>query len=83
MLMQSDHLRSQIGKCGEDCDIEDEGLCPECCITFEKVMDEDKRLAGSKEFTDVLRKLKKACDKDTTGNYQRILNQHRDVKGFH
>ena len=83
MLMQRDHLRGQIGKCGEGCDDEDDGLCPECCNAFEQVMDEDKRLAGNKEFSAVLKKLKQACDKDTTGKYQRILNQHRDGKVFH
>ena len=83
MLMHSDHLRNQIGKCGGSCDIEDEGLCPECCIAYEKVMDEDKRLAGNKVFTKVLKELKQACDENKSGEYERILSQHRDGKISH
>jgi len=83
MLMQSDHLRNQIGKCGEGCDIEDEGLCPVCCDAFEKVITEDERLAGNGEFSEVLRKLKQACDEDKSGEYQRILSHHRDSKVVH
>ena len=41
-------------------------------------MDEDKRLAGNKKFSEVLRKLKQACDEDKSGGYKRISSQHRE-----
>ena len=48
--MQSDHLRNRIGKCGGSCDIEDDGLCPDCCKAFKKILAEDDRLAGNGEL---------------------------------
>src|ERR1700690_4419438 len=83
IIMKRDHLRSQIGPCGEGCADEDIGICPECSEIFEKVIDEDKILDANKEFSEVLKKLKKACDGDRTGEYQRILNQPRDGKVSH
>jgi len=83
ILMQADHLRNQIGKCGGSCDIEDDGLCPDCCTAFEKVMAEDERLAENGELDKVWKKLKRACDEDKTREYERILMQSRENKVVH
>ena len=83
ILMVADHLERQVGNCGELCGIEDEGLCPECSEAVEKVIAEDKRLAENKELDTILIKLKKACDADKTGEYERILKQSREGKVFH
>ena len=82
-MMQADYLRNQIAQCGEGCDIEDEGLCPECCTVFEKVMAEDNRLEENGELTEVMAQLKEACDEDRTGEFERILNQSRECKVIH
>ena len=60
ILIHRDNLRSQIGKCGNGCDDEDEdeGLCPECCEVFEKLQEEDDRLAKNKELDAVLKALR-------------------------
>lgn len=58
-------------------------LCPECCNAFEKVIADNERLVGNKELKEVLRKLKRAFDEDKSGEYERILRQHRDSKNFH
>ena len=50
ILMQRDHLRKQIGKCGGDCDIEDDGLCSDCCTAFEKVWLKMRGLLGTKSL---------------------------------
>lgn len=83
ILMEVDHLERRIAHCGEQCGIEDEGLCPECCKALEKVITEDERLAGDKELDSILRKLKQACQEDKTGGYERILKQSREGKVFH
>lgn len=83
LIMKRDHLRSQIGQCGEGCDEEDEGLCPECCEIFELVQDEDEKLARNKELDTILKQLKDACDADLTEEYQRILDHPRDCKVVH
>ena len=83
IMMQADYLLNQIGKCGKSCDIEDDGLCPECCTVFEKVHAEDKRLAGNKDFRVILRKLKQACDDDKTGEFKRIMSKSRESKVVH
>jgi hypothetical protein len=83
ILMEADYLERQIGNCGEQCGIEDEGLCPECCKALEKVIAEDERLAGNKELDNVLKKLKQACKEDKTGEYERILKQSREGKVVH
>lgn len=82
-LMEVDYLKEQIGNCGEQCGIEDEGLCPECCRALEKVIAEDKRLAENRELDDILKRLKKACDEDITGEYERILKQSSEGKVIH
>ncbi len=81
--MVADHLERQIGNCGEQCGIEDEGLCPACCTALEKVIAEDNRLAENKELDDILKMLKRACDEDMTGEYERILKQSREGRVFH
>ena len=87
ILIQADHLRSQVGKCGEQCEgfdgIDDGGLCPSCCDTFARVITEEKRLAENKELADVLKKLRRACDEDKTGEYERILKQSIEGKVVH
>lgn len=86
-MVPRDHLNKQIGDCGGHCEgydgEEDEGLCPTCCEFFMKVQKEDERLAGDKEFNEVVEKLKQACDEDKTGEYQRILEQSREGKVIH
>jgi hypothetical protein len=83
ILMEADHLEKRVGNCGEQCGIENEGLCPECCKALEKVIAEDKRLVENKELDNILNKLKRACDEDMTGEYERILKQSREGKVFH
>ena len=83
LLMQADHLRNQIGKCESSCDIEEEELCPECCIIFEKLMAENKRLAKNKKLDTILKKLKLACEEDKTGEFEKILKQFREGKVVH
>ena len=87
ILIQADHLRSQVGKCGDQCagfdGNDDEGLCPFCCDTFARAIAEEKRLAENKELDDVLKKLRRACDEDKTGEYERILKQSREGKVVH
>ncbi len=87
MLMHVDYLRNQIGKCPDKCESpeaeHDEGLCPVCCDWFSRVLAEEERLEGDKEFNDVMDKLKKACGEDKTGRYQRILDQSRQGKIVH
>ena len=71
--------RGRIGKCVEGCEgldaLDDEELCPECCDTFARVLAEEERLAEDKEYNEVMRKSKEACDEDKTGQYERILKQ--------
>lgn len=85
--MHVDYLNSQIGKCPEGCEgmdaEDDESLCPTCCDTFAMVMAEEDRLAGDKEYNEVMRKLKEACDQDKTGRLERILKQSREGKVVH
>lgn len=85
ILMQVDHLNSQIGKCPEGCEgldaEDDEGLCPACCDTFARVLAEEERLGKDKEYNEVMAKLKEACDEDKTGQYERILRQSREGQG--
>ena len=85
--MHLDYLRGQIGKCAEKCDgldaQDDEGLCPDCCDWFAMVLAEEERLAQDKEYNEVMRKLKEACDEDKTGVYERILKRSRDGKIVH
>lgn len=83
ILMQRDHLQSQIGNCGGSCDEEDDVLCPDCCEAFKKVQVEDDRLVEGRELDEVLKKLRQACDDDKTGKYQRILEQSREGKVVH
>jgi hypothetical protein len=87
MLIYVDDLRSQIGKCPEKCEgldaEDDEGLCPECCDAFARVLAEEERLAEDEEYNEVMTKLRQACDEDKTGRYQRILNQSREGKVVH
>jgi hypothetical protein len=87
MLMSLDYLRGQIENCPEKCygldAEEDEGLCPVCCDTFAKVLAEEKRLSEDREYNEVMRKLKEACDEDITGVYERILKQSREGKVVH
>lgn len=82
IFMEVDHLERQVGNCGGQCGIEDDGLCPECCEALEKVIAEDKRLVENKELGDVLNNLKKACEEDQTGQYERILKQTRRGRFF-
>lgn len=83
ILMQRDFLQNQIGNCGEGCDEEDEGLCPDCCIAFKKVQAENMRLLEDRELDTVFRKIEQACDEDKTGMYQKILEQSREGKVVH
>jgi hypothetical protein len=86
LLMHRDHLNRQIGKCGGQCqshDGDDEGLCPACCDVFMQVQQEDDRLSADTEFNDVMDKLKRACDDDKSGRYERILKQSREGKVVH
>jgi len=78
--MQSDHLRNQIGKWGGSCDIEDDGLCPDCCKAFKKILAEGERLVGNRELDIIWKQLKRACGEDKTGEYERILMQSREGK---
>jgi hypothetical protein len=86
-LMQLDYLRGRIGQCPDRCEGLDaeheEGLCPTCCDWFEKALSEERRLAEDKEFNEIMEKLNRACDGDTSGTYQRILDQSRDGKAIH
>ncbi len=50
---------------------------------FRLIQQEDERLAGDKEYNDVMNKLKEACDQDKSGRYQRILEQSRQGKVIH
>ena len=43
----------------------------------------EERLEVDKDFNKVIRQLKKVCDEDKTGKYQRILEQFKDVKVIH
>jgi len=87
ILMDVDHLNSQIGKCPEKCEgldaEDDESLCPICRDTFARVLAEEERLAGDQEYNEVMRKLKEACEEDKTGVYERILTQSREGKVIH
>jgi hypothetical protein len=87
LLMQVDHLRSQIGNCPDKCDgldaEEDEGLCPACCDTFARVLAEEEGLGENREFNEVMQKLKQACEEDKSGVYERILKQSREGKVVH
>ncbi len=87
MLMQVDYLRNQIGKCPDKCESSDaehhEGLCPTCCDWFAKVLAEEERLDGDKEFNEVVRKLEEACSEDKSGTFDRILKQSREGKIVH
>jgi hypothetical protein len=47
------------------------------------VLAEEHRLAQDKEYNEVMRKLKQACDQDATGQYERILKQSREGKVVH
>lgn len=78
IMMHRDYLRNQIDSCSQGCGEEDEGLCPVCLELFEQVMAEDERLATNKELDAILKKLKKVCATDLTGEYQRILDKSRD-----
>lgn len=82
--MQLDYLRSRIGNCENRCEglaaQDDEGLCPDCCHWFARVLVEEERLEGDREYNEVMRKLKEACDEDKTGLYDRILKQSREGK---
>jgi hypothetical protein len=84
LLMQLDYLRGQVGKCGNQCKgldaVDDEGLCHDCCEWFAQVLAEEERLNGDKEYNEIMRKLKQACDLDKSGVYQKILNQSREGK---
>jgi hypothetical protein len=82
-MMQRDYFRSQIGRCGEGCDEEDEGLCPQCLVLFKEVQAEDDKLAMNRELDAVLKKLRQACNEDKTGEFQRLLDQSRHGKVFH
>jgi hypothetical protein len=87
LLMQLDYLRNRVGKCGVPCEgldaKDDEGLCPEYCGWFARVLAEEERLTEGKELDDVLKKLRQACDEDKTGEYERILKQSREGKVVH
>ncbi len=87
MLMHVDYLRNQIGKCPDKCEstdaVDDEGLCPTCCEWFAKVAAGEERLGKDTEFNALTDKLKKACEEDKTGCYQRILEQSRQDKIVH
>ncbi len=87
LLMQLDYLRNQIGNCPDRCERletdDDEGLCPICCNTYAKILAEEKRLAKDDEFSLIMKKLKRACDEDLSGTYQRILDQVRQGKVVH
>ena len=47
ILIQADHLRSQVGKCGEQCEgldgIDAVGLCPSCCEPCQTVIMNHRR----------------------------------------
>lgn len=58
-------------------------LCPSCCDAFARVLAEEERLSGDKEYNEVMRKLKEACDEDKRGQYERILKQSREGKVVH
>jgi hypothetical protein len=58
IMMQRDYFRSQIGRCGEGCYEEDEGLCPQCLVLFKEVQTEDDKLAMNRELDAVLKKLR-------------------------
>jgi hypothetical protein len=51
-------------------------------ISF-RVLAEEEKLGENKEFNEVMKKLKRACDKDKTGAHSIILNQSREGKVIH
>jgi hypothetical protein len=87
ILMHPDCIHSCIGTCGNQRggldSIGDEGLCPTCCDWFAQVLAEEEKLAEDREYNEVMRKLKEACDQDNTGQYESILNQSGEDKVFH
>jgi len=83
IMIHGDHLLNQMRQYSEGCDDEDEGLCPACCSIFEQLRQEDERLAKNPELDEILRRLKRACDNDKTGQYKRILEQPRAGKVMH
>ena len=87
ILMQLDCFHSRIGQCEAKCESadaeNDEGLCPVCCNWYSRVLAEEERLEGDKEFNGVMEKLKKVCAEDKTGRYPRILDQSRQGKIVH
>ena len=87
ILMDLDYLRSRVGNCGKQCEgldaQDDEGLCPDRCDWFAQVLAEEERLSEDKEYNDVMRKLKQACDEDKAGQLERILKQSREGKIVH
>lgn len=87
MLMRLDYLRGRIGNCPEKCEsldaVHDEGLCPVCCSWFANMTAEEERLDRDAEFNEVTEMLKRACDEDKSGRYQRLLEQSREGKMVH
>ena len=87
ILMHLDYLRSRVGNCGKECEgldaQDDEGLCPDCCDWFARVLAEEERLGKDREYNDIMRRLKQACDEDKSGRYQKILQQSREGKVMH
>lgn len=87
ILMQLDYLRGQIGNCPDKCEgadaQDDEGLCSVCCGWFAQVLAEEERLNGDREYNEIVKKLKQACEEDKTGRYRRILEQSREGKLVH
>src|SRR5450759_1617644 len=65
IMMTADLLRREVGNCGGQCEglngMETVDLCEPCADVFEKLLEEDDRLADTKEFNEVLEKLKQAC----------------------
>ena len=81
LMMKADLLRREVGNCGGQCDgldgMETVDLCQPCSDVFEKLLEEDDKLAENKEFNDVLAKLQQACKADKSGEYDLILRQFR------
>ncbi len=58
-------------------------MWPESCVALERVIAEYNRLTENKELDNILKKLKRACEADKTGEYERIFKQSREGKVFH
>ena len=56
---------------------------PVCCDYFAHQLAEEERLSEDREYNEIMEKMKKACEEDKSGTYQRILDQSRVGKVCH